>query len=158
MAYIVLTLVSAVFLAFYDFFKKVSVRRDNDVYKILFFYTFTAFILSVIYVNEAFTTDLKYILFTLLKAGVISVNWFLTTKAVSKLDLGIVTPFSMLGTIFTTIFAWILFGQDIGLVQIGVDENIQYIKNVDGINVFGHLDINGLYLTNDNINKCIKSI
>lgn len=119
MTYIVLTLISALFLACYDFFKKVSVRKNKDVYSVLFFYTFTAFILSVIYVKEAFNTDLKYIGFTLLKAGVISMSWFLTTKAVSKLDLGIVTPFSMLGTIFTTIFAWVLFDQNIGLVQIG---------------------------------------
>lgn len=118
MTYIVLTVVSAVFLALYDFFKKVSVRKNKDVYEILFFYTFTAFILSLIYVNKAFSTDIKYIGFTFLKASVISMSWFLTTKAVSKLDLGIVTPFSMLGTIFTTLFAWILFKQDIGIVQI----------------------------------------
>ena len=43
----------------------------------------------------------------------------------------------------------------LGLVQIGVDENIQYIKNADGINVFGCLDISGLYLTTDNTNKSL---
>ena len=117
--YIVLTCVSALFLALYDFFKKVSVRSKKDIYEILFFYTFIAFVCSLIFTNAAFNTDLKYIGFTFLKASVISLSWFFTMKAVTKLDLGIVTPFSMLGTIFTTIFAWIFFKQKIGLIQIG---------------------------------------
>ena len=119
MIYIVLTCISALFLALYDFFKKVSVRSKKDIYEILFFYTFTAFACSLIFTKNAINTDLKYIGFTFIKASVISLSWFLTMKAVSKLDLGIVTPFSMLGTIFTTIFAWIFFDQRIGLIQIG---------------------------------------
>ena len=117
--YIVLTVVSAIFLSLYDFFKKVSVRGKKDIYEILFFYTGIAFLCSFVFVKEAFNTDIKYIGFTFLKSSVISLSWFLTMKAVSKLELGIVTPFSMLGTIFTTLMAWICFGQDIGLIQIG---------------------------------------
>ncbi len=119
MTYIVLTVVSAIFLSLYDFFKKVSVRGKKDIYEILFFYTGIAFLCSFVFVKEAFNTDIKYIGFTFLKSSVISLSWFLTMKAVSKLELGIVTPFSMLGTIFTTLMAWICFGQDIGLIQIG---------------------------------------
>lgn len=119
MAYIVLTAVSAIFLSLYDFFKKVSVRGKKDIYEILFFYTGVAFLCSFVFVKEAFSTDIMYIGYTLLKSSVISMSWFLTMKAVSKLDLGIVTPFSMLGTIFTTLMAWICFGQEIGLIQIG---------------------------------------
>ena len=117
--YIVLTIVSAAFLSLYDFFKKVSVREKKDIYEILFFYTGIAFLCSFIFVKEAFNTDIKYIGYTLLKSSVISMSWFLTMKAVSKLDLGIVTPFSMLGTIFTTLMAWLCFGQEIGIVQLG---------------------------------------
>lgn len=40
----------------------------------------------------------------------------------------------------------------LGLVQIGVDENVQYIKNSEGINVIGSLDISGLYVKCDNDN------
>lgn len=119
MSYIVFTVISAIFLSLYDFFKKVSVREKKDIYEILFFYTGVAFLCSFIFVKEAFNTDVKYIGFTFLKSSVISMSWFLTMKAVSKLDLGIVTPFSMLGTIFTTLMAWICFGQEIGIVQLG---------------------------------------
>ena len=119
MSYIVFTVISAIFLSLYDFFKKVSVREKKDIYEILFFYTGVAFLCSFIFVKEAFNTDIKYIGFTFLKSSVISMSWFLTMKAVSKLDLGIVTPFSMLGTIFTTLMAWLCFGQEIGIVQLG---------------------------------------
>ena len=119
MSYIVFTVISAIFLSLYDFFKKVSVREKKDIYEILFFYTGVAFLCSFIFVKEAFNTDIKYIGFTFLKSSVISISWFLTMKAVSKLDLGIVTPFSMLGTIFTTLMAWLCFGQEIGIVQLG---------------------------------------
>ena len=118
MMYIVFTSISALFLSLYDFFKKLSVRGKKDVYEILFFYTFIAFICSLIFINSAINTDLKYIGFTFIKASVISLSWFLTMKAVTRLDLGIVTPFTMLGIIFTTIFAWIFFDQDIGVTQI----------------------------------------
>ena len=119
MSYIVFTVISAIFLSLYDFFKKVSVREKKDIYEILFFYTGIAFLCSFVFVKEAFNTDIKYIGFTFLKSSVISMSWFLTMKAVSKLDLGIVTPFSMLGTIFTTLMAWLCFGQEIGIVQLG---------------------------------------
>ena len=119
MSYVLLTTISALFLALYDFFKKISVRGKKDINEILFFYTFVAFACSLIFFKQAFSTDIKYIGFTFLKAGVISLSWFFTMKAVSKLDLGIVTPFSMVGTIFTTILAWVFFDQRIGLIQIG---------------------------------------
>ena len=119
MSYIILTGVSAIFLALYDFFKKISVKDKESVFDILFFYTFISFLCSTIFVKDAFSIEHKYILFTLLKSVIISLSWFFTMKAMSKLDLGIVTPFSMLGTVFVIILAFIFFGDKIGLIQIG---------------------------------------
>lgn len=42
------------------------------------------------------------------------------------------------------------------LLQIGVDENVRYLKKEDGINVVGCIDINGIYLKYDNSNCTIK--
>jgi len=119
MTYIVLTVISAVFLALYDFFKKISVKDKKNIYEVLLFFTSVACLCSVFFIKEAFTTDIKYILFVLLKSIVISLSWFMTTKAMSKLEMGIVVPFSLLGTVFTTILAWVFFKENIGLVQIG---------------------------------------
>ena len=119
MSYVFLTAGSAVFLALYDLFKKISVRDKKDIYEILFFYTLIAFLCSLFFINSAFSISLKYILFILIKSFLISLSWFLTMKAMSKLDLGIVVPFSMLGTVSTTILAWVFFGETIGVAQIG---------------------------------------
>lgn len=119
MSYIFLTVISAVFLGLYDLFKKLSVKNRKDVYEVLFFYTMIAFLCSLFFVSEAVSVDFKYILFVLLKSLVISLSWFFTMKAVSKLDLGIVVPFSLLGTVSTTLLAWVFFKESIGLVQIG---------------------------------------
>ena len=119
MSYIALTVLSALFLGLYDLFKKISVKGKKEVYEILFFYTFIAFLCSFFFVKDAFLIDFKYVMFVLLKASVISLSWFLTMKAMSKLDLGSVTPFSLLGTAFTTIMASIFFDESIGIIQIG---------------------------------------
>ena len=119
MTYAFFTVLSAVFLALYDLFKKISVRDKKDVHEILCFFTFISFLCSVIYINGAFNIDFKYILFILLKAIIIGLSWFLTTKAMSKLDMGIVVPFSLLGTVTTTLLAWLFFKEKIGFIQIG---------------------------------------
>lgn len=119
MSYIIFTVISAVFLALYDLFKKISVKGKKNIYEILFFFCFVAFLCSSFFVKSAFSIDIKYILFLLLKASVISLSWFLTTKAMSKLDMGIVTPFSLLGTVITIVLAWVFFNESIGFVQVG---------------------------------------
>lgn len=118
MGYILLTVVSAVFLSLYDFFKKIVAGKKTDIYEVLFFYTFIAFVCGFFFFNQAITTDIKYIFFVFIKALVISLSWLFTMKAVTKLDLSIVTPFSLLGTIFTIILSWIFFNQEIGIIQI----------------------------------------
>lgn len=118
MIYILYTVISSLFLGLYDFFKKVSSKKSNNLYEILFFYCSVAFLCSFVFFRDAINTDFKYVGFIALKAIVISVSWFLTMKAVKKLDLSIVTPFSLLNTIFTTILAYFVFKQSIGLVQV----------------------------------------
>lgn len=118
MSYIMLTTISAVFLALYDVLKKISVKNKKDIYGVLFLYTLISFFCSFIYISDSFDINSKYILFILAKAVLISVSWFLTMKAITKLDLGIVTPFSLMGTVFTTLLAWVFFNQSIGLSQI----------------------------------------
>lgn len=119
MSYVIYTVISALFLALYDLFKKISTKNGRDVYEILFFYTFISFLCSFFFINRAFNIDFKYILFIFLKASIIGLSWYFTMKAVSKLDLSVVVPFSLLGTISTTVLAAIFFNEGIGVTQIG---------------------------------------
>lgn len=119
MSYVIYTSISALFLALYDLFKKISVKDKNNVYEILFLYTFIAFLCSIFFVKEAFSINFISIIYILIKSSVIGLSWFFTMKAMSKLQLGIVVPFSLLGSVSTTILAFIFFGEEIGFAQIG---------------------------------------
>ena len=118
MAYIVYTAISAVFLALYDLFKKISVKDKKDIYEVLLFFCFISFVCSAFFVNKAFNIGIKYILFLLIKSVIIALSWFFTTKAMSKLDMSIVVPFTLLGTVTTTILASIFFKESIGFSQV----------------------------------------
>lgn len=119
MSYVVYTIISALFLAMYDLFKKISVKDKKEIYEILFFYTLIAFLCSFIFFDKIFDLKSINVFFILLKAIVISLSWFFTMKAMSRLQLSIVVPFSLLGTISTTILAFIFFDEKIGIAQIG---------------------------------------
>ena len=119
MSYVVLTVISSMFFAFYDLFKKISVRKGKDIYEILFFYTLIAFLCGFIFVKDAFMLSFTDVMFLFLKSAIVSLSWILTMKAMSKLDIGIVVPFSLLAAVFTSFNAAIFYGEDIGLVQIG---------------------------------------
>lgn len=119
MEYIVLTVFSAIFLGLYDLFKKISIEKGKNIYEILFIFSVVSFVLSFIFINKAFNINFSHIIFVFIKTLVISLSWFLTAKAFSNLDVGIVVPFSLLGTITTTILAWMFFKESIGIVQIG---------------------------------------
>lgn len=111
--------VSAIFLALYDFFKKISVKKNKDIFEILLFFTFVAWVCSLVFVKQAIIIDFKYVFFIFVKSIIISISWFMTTKAMSKLDMGLVIPFSLMGVVFTTILAFLFFGEKIGFIQIG---------------------------------------
>lgn len=119
MSYILLTVISALFFGMYDLFKKISLKKNDNVYEILFFYTFVAFLCGLVFIKDSLFIGISNILFILLKTFLISISWFLTMKAMKKLDIGIVVPFSLLGAVFTTINAFLFFKEKIGLIQIG---------------------------------------
>ena len=118
MTYIIYTAISSVFLALYDLFKKISLKGKKDVYGVLFFFCLIAFLCSTFFIGGAFGINFKYIMFILLKSMIIALSWFLTTKAMSKLDMSIVVPFTLLGTVTTTILASLFFKENIGVTQI----------------------------------------
>lgn len=119
MSYVVLTVISSIFFAFYDLFKKISVKKGKDIYEILFFYTLVAFLCCFIFIKDAFTVSFIDVMFLFVKSAIVSLSWLLTMKAMTKLDIGIVVPFSLLAAVFTSFNAAIFYGEGIGIVQIG---------------------------------------
>lgn len=116
--YIVYTLLSAICLSCYDVFKKVSLKKSS-VYETLFFYCLFGFLFSLIFSNiNFFDVTLIEVLFFLLKSCILVVNWMLVLIATKKLDVGVVTSFSMLNTVFVLFESAIFFGEVITWVHI----------------------------------------
>ena len=90
---------------------------------ILFFYTFISFLCGIVFVREAINIGLINVLFILLKTFSISLSWAFTMKAMSKLQLGIVVPFSLLGSVFTALLAYMFFGEKIEQIALKVLQN-----------------------------------
>lgn len=118
MSYVFYSIISAFFLALYDLLKKISTKKGKDIYEILFFYTTISFFLSFFFVDKAISINISYILLIFLKSCIISLSWYFTMKSMCKLDLSVVVPFSILGTIFTTIFAVIFFNEKLEILQV----------------------------------------
>ena len=116
--YILFTLLSAICLACYDVFKKVSLKKSS-VYEVLFFYCLFGFLFSLIFSNiNFFNVGFIDVLFFFLKSCILVVHWMLVLIATTKLDVGVVTSFSMLNTVFVLFESAIFFGEVITWVHI----------------------------------------
>lgn len=110
--YIFLVFASALVLGVYEVLKKVSLKK-SDIYEVLFFYCMSGFLLSIVFSRNMFSVSLLDILFVLLKSGIIVVNWLLVMKALKKLDVGVVVPFSLLNTILVVFGSHFIYKEDI---------------------------------------------
>lgn len=115
--YIVVALISAMFLGCYDVLKKVSLKQSN-IYEVLFFYCLSGFGISLLFIGNNFSITLVDSLFVLLKSLIIVVNWLLVIKCLKKLDVSIVVGFSLVNTIFTIFGAALFFKEKITLVHL----------------------------------------
>lgn len=115
--YIFIILVSALLFSLYDIFKKVSLRKSN-IYEILFFYCLAGFLFSLIYINKVFDIDIGSIFIILLKSIIIVFDWILVIKALEKLDIGIVSPLSLISVIIVLIASSIIFDEPFYLTNI----------------------------------------
>ena len=115
--YILVALMSALFLSIYEISKKKALV-NSSVYETLFFYCFGGFVLSLVFIPTAISFSGVEILLMLLKSTIIFLSWSFITKAVEKLDVGVVAPFGLVTTVLVIIFSAILFDEKIGLAHI----------------------------------------
>ena len=116
--YIVYVLLSALCLGFYEVLKKISLRKSS-VYETLFFYCLCGFLCSLIFTNiNFFDVSGRGILILLLKSGILVINWLLVLVANKKLDVGIVSAFSLLRSVFILFESALFFSEKITWVHI----------------------------------------
>ncbi len=127
--WLLLAIGSAIFLGFYDIFKKISLQQ-NAVLPTLFFSTVAASIVMLVFVllsemgfipadNKAFVPhlDIQGHIRMLLKTVIVLSSWICTYFALKHLPLTIFAPIRSSGPLWTTIGAFVFFSERLTPIQ-----------------------------------------
>lgn len=127
--WILLAIASAIFLGFYDIFKKLSLQ-ENAVLPTLFWSTVAASIvmLSLVFGSEIGLLTSNQLLFVphldfqghlrmLLKTCIVLSSWICTYFALKHLPLTIFAPIRSTGPLWTTLGAFIFFSERLSAIQ-----------------------------------------
>ena len=121
--WVILAVVSALCLGFYDIFKKISVR-DNNVLMVLMLNTvFGALYMSPVVIgavlagNYGFGNTLTGHLLILLKSFIVLGSWLLGYFAIKHLPLTIQGPINASRPVMVLVGALVIFGEHLNLLQ-----------------------------------------
>ena len=121
--WVILAVVSALCLGFYDIFKKISVR-DNNVLMVLMLNTvFGALYMSPVVIgavlegNYGFGNTLAGHLLILLKSFIVLGSWLLGYFAIKHLPLTIQGPINASRPVMVLVGALVIFGEHLNLLQ-----------------------------------------
>ena len=115
--YILMTLISALFLGFYDVLKKVSLKKSS-VYEMLFFCCASGFVVSLFFLGAGISVNVVDVSLILLKSVIIVLDWILVAKCVKKLDVAIVSGFGLINTVLTVFGSAIFFKEELGWIHL----------------------------------------
>lgn len=114
---ILFTIFYAIFIGFYNIFKKLAVRKTNESV-VLVLFTSVAFLLSLIWIPFGLKIPLKFILIFALKGFLLATSWFILLKILKTADLSVVTVTRVLSSVLTFILGVSLFSESANAWQI----------------------------------------
>jgi len=114
---IILTLVYAIIIGFYNVFKKISLKKSSDSV-ILVLFTTVAFLLSLIWIPFGVSVPINFIPIFALKGFLLSVSWFLILKILKDADLSATTVTQVISSVVTFVLGLIIFKEQTNILQI----------------------------------------
>lgn len=114
---IVLTIIYAVLIGFYNVFKKLSLKRSSESV-ILVMFTTVSFLLSMIWIPFGIAIPIKFVAIFALKGFLLALSWYFTLKVLKDADLSLVSTTNILSIVLTFIFGIILFQESVGVLKI----------------------------------------
>ena len=88
---ILFTLLYALFIGFYNVFKKQSIKNSNE-HVVLVLFTTVAFICSLLWIPFGILVPIKFILIFALKGLLLALSWLIILKILKAVDLSLVSP------------------------------------------------------------------
>ena len=114
---ILFTIFYAIFIGFYNIFKKLAVGKTNESV-VLVLYTSVAFLLSLMWIPFGLKIPLKFVLIFAIKGFLLASSWFILLKILKTADLSVVTVTRVLSSVLTFILGVCIFSESASVGQI----------------------------------------
>ena len=118
--WILLTILYAIFIAFYESCKKKAIIKSS-IYDVLALFSTISFLLVVFITKDAFTIDYTYLLMILIKALIIIVAWILGLKAIENMQLSIYGIVKISRIVFSVLLSCLFLNENVTFeISIGI--------------------------------------
>jgi len=129
---ILFTILYALFIGFYNVFKKQSIKKNNE-YTVLVLFTTVAFLCSLIWIPFGIAIPIKFIFIFALKGLLLALSWLLILRVLKEVDLSLVSIMNVISSVMSFILGIMLFDETASVLQI--IGSIVIVLCVAGINL-----------------------
>jgi transporter family protein len=129
---ILFTILYALFIGFYNVFKKQSIKKNNE-YTVLVLFTTVAFLCSLIWIPFGIAIPVKFIFIFALKGLLLALSWLLILRVLKEVDLSLVSIMNVISSVMSFILGIVLFDETASVLQI--IGSIVIVLCVAGINL-----------------------
>ena len=118
--WILLTVLYAFFLAFFESSKKKAVEK-NSIYEVLAYFSLIAFLLVLAITRDAFRINYSYLPIIFLKASIIVIAWILGVKVLEKMQISLYSMVKISRIVFSVLLSYLFLGEQItGITLVGM--------------------------------------
>ena len=132
---ILYTLLYALFIGFYNVFKKQSIKKSNESV-VLVLFTTTAFLCSLIWIPFGLAVSFEFILIFALKGFLLALSWLIILRVLKDVDLSLVSIMNVVSSVITFVLGLIVFKETTNILQI--IGSILIVLSVAGINMINN--------------------
>jgi len=111
------TILYALFIGFYNVFKKQSIKKSNE-HIVLVLFTTVAFICSLIWIPFGIAIPIEFVLIFALKGLLLALSWSLILRVLKDADLSLVSIVNVISSVMSFILGIIIFKETSTLLQI----------------------------------------
>lgn len=126
------TILYALFIGFYNVFKKQSIKKSNE-HVVLVLFTTMAFLCSLIWIPFGIAIPFEFILIFALKGFLLALSWLLILNVLKDADLSLVSIMNVISSVMSFILGIVVFQENTNILQI--IGSIIIILCVAGINI-----------------------
>lgn len=133
------TILYALFIGFYNVFKKQAIKKSNE-HIVLVLFTTVAFLCSLIWIPFGIQISLEFVLIFALKGFLLALSWLIILRILKDVDLSLVSIINVISSVVTFIFGIVAYKETTNILQI--IGSILIVLCVAGINMISK-DKNG---------------